>query len=324
MNASSSLTTALKSEGSDPKIRKEKESVVLVSERHRNLNTSPLLFHFEPEPYASSLLRLKACHIEHIAIQGKDLYIFDDFFLEEERRALQLYSHQASFGRTSFASDESREKGEMPALSMNNKEKWEFFAKPPQPIKELYKFLGFLSAVLDADVSTLPWDLCDGKITASAVATNLVKESSKETMELGLHEDSSPEEGLPFTLPVLYSQTKEHHPHQFVNGEKGKPWLVSLMLYATEEKFIPSEYGMGTLFCHQDGTRAAVAASRPMRFVLFEADIIHGIEESKLPSDVKTWRISYVFKLVLNPRRPNQSLKSAFYELLKKDHPELR
>lgn len=33
--------------------------------------------------------------------------------------------------------------------------------------------------------------------------------------------------------------------------------------------------------------------------------------------DVRTWRVSYVFKLIINPKVADRSMKTAFYELLK-------
>ena len=103
---------------------------------------------------------------------------------------------------------------------MNNKEKWEFFAKPPQSIKEIYKLLGMLSHRINADISTLPWDLCDQNICASAVATNKLQgeSASRESMEMGKHEDFNTEKGIPFGIPILYKKEKTFFPGSFVNG----------------------------------------------------------------------------------------------------------
>src|SRR5262249_53271293 len=144
---------------------------------------------------------LKTCSIQRISIEDKDLYIFDNFFIENESIDLRTYSRNATFSRSSYACQESREKNEVPARSMNNKEKWEFFAKPPKAIKEIYKLLGNISSKLNADISTLPWDLCDQSICASAVATNKLQSASKESMEIGKHEDFNTEKGIPFGIP---------------------------------------------------------------------------------------------------------------------------
>lgn len=304
-------------ESETTEIRKEKDSVTLLNERYNTPNTSLLLFHFEPHQYISTDLRLKNCLVERTSIEGKDLYIFDDFFTENESTILRNYSRDATFSRSSYACQESREKGEEPARSMNNREKWEFFAKPPQPIKEIYKLFGTFANRINADISTLPWDLCDQSICASAVATNRLERVSKESMDMGKHEDFNTEKGIPFGIPVLYEKEKTFFPGSFVNGDPGKPWLVSFMVYATEENFLVPEYGIGTIFCKKNGEVVTKADCHHMRFVLFEGDILHSIEESKIPSEISTWRVSYVFKLIINPKEANRSMRTAFYELLK-------
>ncbi len=300
-----------------------------MNDRYNTPNTSLLLSHFDPAPpppppHSSSESRLKECSIQRTSIEDKDLYIFDKFFTENESADLRTYSRNASFSRNSYACQESREKGEEPARSMNNKEKWEFFAKPPQAIKEIYKLLGILSHRTNADISTLPWDLCDQNICASAVATNKLQSASRESMEMGKHEDFNTEKGIPFGIPVLYKKEKAFFPGSFVNGAPGNPWLISLMVYATEDNFLATEYGMGTIFCKKNGEIASKADCRHMRFVLFEGDILHSIEESKIPPEVSTWRVSYVFKLIINPREESEkSLRTVFYELLKSYKDEL-
>ncbi len=304
-------------ESEKSEIRKEKDSVILLNDRYNTPSTSLLLFHFEPHAYSSSDLRLKDCALQHISIEGKDIYIFDNFFLEQEGADMRTYSKNATFSRSSYAHQESREKGEEPARSMNNKEKWEFFSKPPQPIAEINKLLGMLAQRLNADISTLPWDICDQHMAASAVATNRHERVSRMSVETGKHEDFNTEKGIPFAIPMLYAKEQTFYPGNFVNGAEGNPWLVSLMLYATEDNFLTHEYGIGTLFCKKDGDIVAKAACQHMRFVIFEGDILHTVEESHIPAEINTWRISYVYKLMLNPRQAGQSLKKAFYELLK-------
>jgi len=306
------LTTA-SDPSENPKIRKD--SAVLMSDRYKTPNTSMLIFHYDPHLFNSIESKLQKATIQHEAIEGKDIYIFDDFFSKNESQDFLHYSKNAKFSRQSYASNESRDKGENPASSMNNKEKWEFFAKPPQAVKEIFKLLDTLSFKMDADITTLPWDLCDSKICASAVATNRIEKVSKESMEMGKHDDYNTEEGIPFGIPVLYSKEQTYHPTKFVNGAQGKPWLVTIMLYAAEENYLP-KYGMGTIFCKKSGETALRADCSHMRFVLFEGDIIHSIEESKLPEGISVWRVSYVFKLLINPRQENQSMKKKFQELI--------
>jgi len=303
------------SESESPKIRKDNESIKLMNEKYNTPKTSLLLFHFDPHPFISSKSRLKECSIQHSSVENKDIYLFRDFYMKDESRDMQDYSRNATFSRSSYGSQESKEKGEEPARSMDNKEKWVFFAKPPQPIKEIYKFLSLLSLELNADISTLPWDICDEKLCASAVATNRVERSSKESMEMGKHEDFNTEKGLPFGIPILYSKEQAYYPCNFINGSEGNPWLVSFMLYATAENF-KSSYGLGTVFCKKNGEITTRVPCEHMNFVIFEGDILHSIEESTIPADIHTWRVSYVFKLLINPKVPNKSMKEELRKLL--------
>jgi hypothetical protein len=297
------------------KLRKEKDSVILLNEKYNTPNTSLLLFHFDPQAYRSSDLRLRGCSINSHSVDERYVYLFDDFFLEEESENLRNYSRQATFSRQSYAAHESRERGEVPARSMDNKEKWQFFAKPPQAVNEMNKLLGWFAFRLNADITTLPWDICDDKICASAVATNRLERVTKESMEMGKHGDFNTEEGIPFAIPMLYKE-KGGFPGQFINGAPGNPLLVSLMLYATEDNFRP-EFGIGTNFYNKKGELAHKAECLHTRFVLFEGDIVHTIEESHIPKETETWRISYVYKLILNPKAANQNIKAELYNLLK-------
>jgi hypothetical protein len=55
-----------------------------------------------------------------------------------------------------------------------------------------------------------------------------------------------------------------------------------------------------------------------MRLVIFEGDIVHAIEQSKLPPQENLWRVSYVFKLLINPKDKQRSMRQAFSELMQK------
>ena len=297
-----------------PKIKKD--MAVLTTDRYKTPKTSPIIFHFEPHPFVSPELRLEDSKINHDTISEKDIYIIDNFFLDREAEELRNFSTKSHFSRDIFADNESKEKGETPDRAMDNKEKWVFFANPPQAVKEIYKLLSWLSHQMDADITTLPWEMYDKDICAPAVATNRVEYKSQESMELGKHQDYSTEKGISFGIPILYSKEPTLHPNNFINGSEGKPWLVSLMLYSASEEFSP-DCGLGTIFCNDSGDVALCADSRDMRFVLFEGDIIHTIEKSKLQHNINAWRVSYVFKLVVNPKNESKSMKKVFLELIK-------
>ncbi len=300
-------------QGEKPKITKDMLS--LLDDYYAHPNTSTLIFRFEPHLFDSMKSRLQSSSIKHASIAGKDLYLLDDFFSKTEGAEMQHFSKIATFSRNSYGSPEAIAKGEKPALSMNGKERWQFFAAPPAAITEVYKLLGFLGARLNADITTLPWELCDQFSHGSpAVIANRLEEASVESRELGKHQDCNPEGRVSFGIPVLYSQEKEFHPNTFISGSVGKPWLISIMVYTTDEGFLP-EYCMGTVFYDREEIALRVNCSN-MRLVLFEGDILHSIEESKIPPGIKTWRISYVFKLIANPKDPTVSVKKAFFDLV--------
>ncbi len=292
----------------------KKTSIVLTDNHYNTPGTSLVAFQFQPYWNASLEARIRQSLVEHTSLDSKDVYLIDGFFSSSEGQEIREYSARAAFSRNSYGSPEAIEKGERPARSMNGKERWQFFSNPPQPILELYNLFGMVAHCLGAEVSTLPWELCDANRNGSpSVIGNFLDEASQESMELGKHRDCDPASKVPFGIPILYHQESEFHPSQFVNGDVGKPWLISVMLYATDEAFLP-EYRLGTAFYNQIGEPALKADCLHMRLVIFEGDIIHSIEASKIPTPVKTWRVSYVFKLVLNPKQPNQSIKKMFSE----------
>ena len=204
---------------------------------------------------------------------------------------------------------------------MNTKERWTLFANPPAPIQEIHKFLSLLAYRLDADITTMPWELCHPTAGSPAVNPSVIvnyhnEGVSKASMDYGKHQDCKPEKGIFFGIPVLYKKANELHETHFVNGTTGKPWLVSLMLYSYSDEFSP-EYGMGTVFYQANGELVGKVNCINGRLVLFEGDIFHSPEESKIPPDRKPWRISYVLKLIVNPKKENQNLKEDFLKLLR-------
>ncbi len=86
------------------------------------------------------------------------------------------------------------------------------------------------------------------------------------------------------------------------------------MLYVTAKTFFP-EYRLGTVFYDRNDNIVERVECKNMRLVFFEGDIFHSIEESQIPPELKTWRISYVFKLIVNPKDPNRSVKKIFFDL---------
>ncbi len=291
-------------------------TVLIDQETYNTPNTSLLTFHFEPHLYEDSHTRLSQSQIKHATIDHKDLYIFDHLFSSLEAEEMRSFSETAPFSVHSYGSSEAVAHGEEPARSMNGKERWQFFSRPPQAIHEVYKLLSTMAAHLNADITTLPWVLCDASGHGSpAVIANKLTRSSKESMELGKHQDSNPAQKIAFGIPILYSSSPAFFPTQFSNGTPGNPWLVSVMVYATADNFLP-EYKMGTAFYHNDGTAALQIGCAHMRLVFFEGDLFHSIEESNIPQEINTWRVSYVFKLLINPKAADLDLKAAFHAFL--------
>jgi hypothetical protein len=287
-----------------------KENTTLITDHYKNPKTSLVIFHFEPR---ASELNTGLVH--RASIENKDLYIFDNYFQKGQRDETKNYFETATYSRPSYSTADSGEKGEKPGYSMNTKERWSLFANPPGSIRELHQFLGILSHRLDAEITTAPWELCHQAMAVTpSVITNYHTEISHETMQLGKHRDSHPEKGMFFAIPVLYEEKGVVHDNCFENGAPGKPWVVSVMLYATAEHFLP-EHQMGTVFYKPDGEDALKVNCLDGRFVLFEADLFHAAEESAISSTTGLWRISYVLKLIMNPKTRDQSVKKAFAQL---------
>ncbi|WP_068470238.1 hypothetical protein [Candidatus Protochlamydia phocaeensis] len=291
------------------------DQAVLANELFNNANTNMLIFHFQPHPFPAIKEKLQESSVQHAAIEERDIYILDDFFAYQTSQDLRTFTEQAEFSKRTFASYTSREGGEEPARAMDKRERWNFFTNPPQAIQEVYQLLGLFAYSIGADIATQPWNICYEDACLSAVATNRLESVSSDTMTKGKHDDYCPEEGIPFEIPILYPSEKSYHPTQFINGSPGRPWLVTLMVYVAEENFKP-EYGMGTIFCQSNGEIALREECRHMRMVLFEGNIVHGIEESRIPPDRKTWRVSYVYKLTFNPKQEGQSVKKDFYHYM--------
>jgi len=298
------------------KVRVTKQTLRLVDDTYAHPNTSTLIFRFEPKDSSTTLVRLQKASIKHALIGAKDLYLIDDFFLPHEAKDLHDFSTKTTFSRHSYGSPEAIAKGEKPALSMNGKERWQFFSSPPAAVSELYQLFGMLSEKLFVDITTLPWELCDAASHGSpAVIANRLERASIESRELGKHQDCDPQKRISFAIPVLYSNEKDVHPNRFENGSFGKPWLVSLMLYTSDPNYNPA-YRMGTVFYSTNDQIALRVNCSNMRLVLFEGDILHSIEESQIPTGMNTWRISYVFKLIINPKEATTSAKKTFFDLL--------
>jgi hypothetical protein len=292
-------------------IKKEKFKSCKIE--YQNPKTSLLYFSFDPINNQDIEKNLQESFLQRVLISDKVIYSIDDFYLSEDAVSLQKFSENATFSRNSYGSIEGIQDGEKPAKSMDGKERWLFFSNPPKPIEKVYQFLSYLSHHLKCEVMTMPWELFDGQVASPATIANFVDEVSVESMKKGRHKDYNSLKGLPFTIPNLFSNTDGHQ--TFENGATGKPYLLSLMIYSCSENFLP-EYEMGTIFYSDCLSFSISSKCKNMRMVLFEGDIDHSIAKSNFSAGIKTWRVSYVYKLIFNPKKEDQIIKQDLFVLL--------
>lgn len=301
-------------------MRIKKEKSVLIGNYYNTPQTSLVIFHFEPGLDAENK-KLEACTIRHASIENKDLYIFDHYFQKDACVETREYFENASYSRYSYSTGDSEKSGEQPGYSMNTKERWKLFYNPPPSIRQLHELLSILSLRLNAEITTAPWELSHKpQAITPSVIVNFHTKVSYESMHLGRHRDCNPETGTFYGIPVLYKEKGTVHENCFVNGAPGKPWLVSVLLYATSKHFHP-EYRMGTVYYQSNGGEAFKTNCLDGRLVLFEGDIFHSVEKSDIPADLKPWRVSYVLKLIINPREEHQNVKEAFSRLVRQWSP---
>jgi hypothetical protein len=308
--------------GGDSKIMQTQPSLIkemtsLIDETYSHFGTSLLTFRFPPFSCPQTLEKIQKATILHTDIDGKDLYVIDHFFSLEEKQELDDFSSKATFSINSYGSKEAIDLGETPARTMNAKERWQLFAKSPKAIQSLFSFFSLIANELEADITTLPWELCDKNGQGSpSILANKVEQCCERTRDLGRHKDYDPEKRLSFAISVLYSETKQIHKSPFVNGEPGRPWMLTVMIYSTAHNFFPQK-GLGTVFYNKEEQLQTRVRCLPMRLVFFEGDICHSIEESQHTIEEATWRISYVFKVILNPKKQNVSCKQKFMDWVK-------
>ncbi|WP_420422388.1 hypothetical protein [Simkania sp.] len=281
---------------------------------HKSILTT---FHFKPGCHELTQARLREASKLHLLIEGKDLYVFDGFFSEAEEREMREISENLDLEVPVFGPTETLGKLENKVRWMDNPGRWKLFSNPPGPFQELYRFFGFLAEKLQVDVSTQPWMLCSESSSLPAFVVNYHEAMSVEDERGYKHCDCEPEKGVCFAIPNLHANERGFHKTNFVNGDVGKPLLLTVILYSTSEKYLP-EYGLGTAYYDQSGKKVFSSDCIDMRLVLFEGNIMHGVEASHLP-EKGAWRISYVFKLLLNPKDGSQNIKESLKKLLLSD-----
>jgi hypothetical protein len=271
--------------------------------------------------------RLKNAHIQRftaISDTGtqKSAWIFDHLFSEEESDDLRKFAEAKNYPVEVFANATSARNGEKPAQSLKFEDTYEVvtFANCAE-IQTIQAIFASIGKKMQATVSLQPWKACEKRreriVCAEAVVTNRVEEISKEASDLGWHADYNPAKGLFFGITMLGKPNHELYRTPFENGAKNCPWLISAILYIAAKNFKQDEWKMGTIFKSETSTPYRVSAKHA-RLILFEGDALHSMEKSEIPSGETTWRVSFVWKLIIRPNQPDHSssLKSEFTKLI--------
>ena len=105
------------------------------------------------------------------------------------------------------------------------------------------------------------------------------------------------------------AEQKTYHPTLFFNGDSGRPLIMTLILYTTTADFKP-QYDIGTSFFSETHKRnGSFSNCEHMRIILFRGDISHSISASKM-MNINASRVSWVFKLVMNPTKATQNIQN--------------
>jgi len=154
---------------------------------------------------------------------------------------------------------------------------------------EISKLFCTISHKLNAEVLTQPGRLCDEVSCLSAIVTNFHTSMTEQNSRLCLHRDYNPQKGMNYTLA---REDGTLFPVPFENGAKGKPWLISVIVYMTSKDFDPEE-GLGTHFYDDNKELKHVIKCKHLALTIFEGDVLHSIAPSK--EGVKGKRVSIVF-----------------------------
>ena len=262
--------------------------------RAGDVNDYIFIFHSLKEEQEGIQRALKNASIDASSISGKHIVIIDNFFTSKEgnemRRSTEFLDHSVPYP----TNDISVSRGEDPPKSLTLNDRLGVFLTKPGCIAKIYQLFAHLGDQMQAVVSSHRWHF--GK--SGNFTTNFLTRASEQTEKFGYDQDYEPETGSICSFPKVYS--KENHARTYVNGSQGNPYLLSVILYMAAQNFNP-DWGMGTNFKESDGKIRAIRCQH-MRLVLFEGDIEHGIQRSRIPEGLTTWRVSYVWKICFRPR----------------------
>lgn len=240
---------------------------------------------FDHVPNNGSIERLKSANVKiyDFGVKGNGPYpalTIDGFFYPVETvdavnciKAIQLPTRVCS-----------SELDDCPAKTWKPSTGHQLLEKDPiLAMNAVHHLFGFIGAEIGARVHMQK----DSGHVLSFVS-NYIESMSREASEAGIHADY----------------------FHFLNGRIGQHWLITAMLYVTNEDFDAADRGMGTIFISPDKTRTVIKCQQ-MRLVIFQGDVQHTLEPSKNVEDEgakemnPTWRISITWKLVLVPEPGN-------------------
>lgn len=297
---------------SEENICEESEDRVLFNSNHEQ-RSFRWLVKFLASPNPSTIQRINGIYLKSTTIEEKQIFEIEDFFSIKELENLREVLNY-DYSLPLFASREAELAGEIPTKALSLRvARDSLILKPCLAIKEVLKFLGVLSHLLKAEVLLFPIQIQSNssKVRVRSLTTNFLSSMSEENSLTGLHRDYEPQKGMPFQF---LKTNKTTFANKFINGEKGQPWLISLIIYATDLEFTEENRGLGTIFYSEDQKLSYNCSCKHGKIVLFEGDILHGISPSKDTSSLLS-RVSLVYKVAFLPETDEQSVRDDFQKV---------
>jgi hypothetical protein len=264
-------------------------------------------------PYQSTQLRLKSAKLKMRFFSGLMHLQIDNFFTNKESAELRGVGEFSRTSEISFpVNNISLMSGEKPPKIMSEDDRLQLFKQPPAALDAVHKLFSFFGSALNVDISTVPWGLV-------SCGNNFAISIDKVSEDVGWHLDYDPSKGLPFAISKRYNE--EYYSSVFDNGSANSPLMLTVLVYTAAENF-KTEWGMGTRFQDLHGVKTTVECEH-MRMVIFECNISHSIQQSFIPPGIKTWRNSFVYKIILRRRKESDegvSIKAQFERFIEENY----
>lgn len=261
------------------------------------------LFVFDQNPSGSNE-RMSRANTQFFQVGGKPVFIIDGLFTANESQESRTWVASKPFDAYSYSSRQSQEAGERPALGFNIQTSWQALESPPNFLQKVYNFLSWVSEETGLIIATQPFDI-HRKL---CIVANYVESVSKTSMLTGLHTDYNPSNFNYFTVHKAFNPKKAYPLEKFQNGTPDRPFLFTLMLYLASET-LQESHGMGTVlqnYKSEPTEESTCISPKHMRLVIFQGDILHGIQQSFTDEGENIWRASIVLKLFSHAREKGQ------------------